>query len=176
MFGNAPQVSFAAAGYGEFDGRARPYESEGSLSRRTYGGSSDLDEPQHANCAMMSGGLPSPSIKSISYGMAGLRNSSDAKMVQALYGEGSGPNKRPHVEEPQAELGPARLVSQQPVDPSRVSSQDTLQGSQPNPQAQPSQLPQQRLPQLPQQPVPSPFFPQAVPQPSQPAMQAPQLP
>ena len=143
--GNAPQVSFAAAGYGEFDGQCRPFgsgcsNSTGGSNSGMYGGSSEtLFTPSQSSSAVMSGGLQTlsfltaPSSKSISYGMAGLRSSSESNVVRALYGEGSGPNKRPHVELPPQQMpGQSTRVNQSS---SQTSSQGTFQGSQPANQA-----------------------------------------
>lgn len=100
-------MSFAAAGYGEFDGSVRPDGSSSISSIEVYGGASDqsLYDPSQSSSVMLSGGLSSPSIISISYGMAGLRSSSDSNLGRVFYGESSGSNKRPHVEEPQAPVG-----------------------------------------------------------------------
>ncbi len=50
----------------------------------------------------MSGGLQSPSTNSLHFGVAGLSVQSPAALsADAKYGEGSGPNKRPHTEEEQ---------------------------------------------------------------------------
>ena len=157
-FGDPPRSSFAAAGYGEFDGQSRPYGSRSSSSTGMYGESvSDVPEytpPASSSSSMMSGALGSSSSNMIGYGMAGLelrsglaKPSPESKAPMAYYGEGYGPNKRPHVEEePQAP---------QPSQP----SQSTLQGS------QPSQAP-------PHQPLPSL---QQLPKMSQPNMNQPSL-
>ena len=39
VFGDPPRSSFAAAGYGEFDGQSRPYGRRSSSSTGVYGGS-----------------------------------------------------------------------------------------------------------------------------------------
>ena len=147
VFGNAPQVSFASAGFGEFNGRALPYRS-GSERSNSYGGSSSsqsLYTPISASSSTnMSGGLSSPASKSISYGIAGLHTESNT--VNAFYGEGSGSNKRPHIE-----------MSKE----SSQGSQGTFQASQPTsqnqnpPPRQPNLLPQ--LNQIPGATTPQPF-------------------
>ncbi len=80
VFGHSAQVSFTQASFGEYDGGIKPY------------GFNNL----------MSGAL-SPSSQSVTFGTAGLSEAMRAS-AEAYYGEGSGPNKRPHVEEqlPQA--------------------------------------------------------------------------
>lgn len=125
VFGDAPRSSFAAAGYGEFDGQARPYGSRSnSLSTGMYGGSSSSDQTVYtpSSPSRMSGALSSSSSNMVSYGLAGLdrtklETGADSKALMTYYGEGSGPNKRPHVDE-------EATTSQ--------ASQPTLQGSQPN--------------------------------------------
>ena len=48
VFGDPPRSSFAAAGYGEFDGQTRPYGSRSNSSPGIYGGSvSDSSEGAH---------------------------------------------------------------------------------------------------------------------------------
>lgn len=125
VFGDAPRSSFAAAGYGEFDGQARPYGSRSnSLSTGMYGGSSSSEQTVYtpsSPSSKMSGALSSSGSNMVSYGMAGLYRpepeaGADSKALMTFYGEGSGPNKRPHVEE---EAGPSQ------------ASQPTLRGSQP---------------------------------------------
>jgi len=126
-------VSFAAAGFGAYDSNVKPYGSYSIISSNQSLASQSTGQatPQtsSATTPMMSGALPSPTSHSIHYGTAGLQASpvTEAKAVDANYGEGSGPNKRPHVE---AELPPSQLGSQpqasQPY-PGLVQGQQSFQ-------------------------------------------------
>ena len=132
VFGTSPQVNFASAGYGEFDGRTYPYGTSTSSTPRFTPQTSSTSSP------MMSGALVPPSVSaspnanSVTFGCAGLSKqpASQPKLpdlsglrhpdlteatvnaIDANYGEGSGPNKRPHTEQPLPQQDPGQ---QQPA-------------------------------------------------------------
>jgi len=93
ILGDRPHVSFAAACYGAFDGADQPYHS----NHESYLPCSSPTTMQQA----------SPGANSILFGIKGLKLSSArssstlaaSHSVDANIGEGSGPNKRPHMEE-----------------------------------------------------------------------------
>ena len=112
VFNTPPQVNFATAGYGEFDGRVYPYGTSTSSTPA-------MPTPQTSSSSspMMSGALATPSASpnsnAITFGCAGLSNvKANVNAVDANYGEGSGPNKRPHTE-PLPQQGPT-LPQQDP--------------------------------------------------------------
>ena len=84
------QANFVAAAYGEYDGHVYPYGSEGYGTgyHDQSGSSNSRNTPQT--------GAGSTSSNSIQVCMPS--HTSEANSVEAYYGEGSGPNKRPHVE------------------------------------------------------------------------------
>ena len=92
VFGDNPQSNFCAARFGSYDGNTQPYGTS-----RNFQASSSSFAPSSSKTG------ESPSSCSISYGIAEdvsyilpVRSSS----VDAMYGEGSGPSKRPHMEDP----------------------------------------------------------------------------
>ena len=95
VFGSPPQLNFASAGYGEFDGNVRPYGTSSGSSRFTL-------QTSITSSPMMSGAIVSPS-NSIIYGVAGLSVSdlmeANVNAVEANLGEGSDPNKRLHTDD-----------------------------------------------------------------------------
>ena len=155
VFGQPPQVSFAAAGYGSYDGASKPYGSYSIMSSQS-GQSADIPTPQTSASSQMSGGLSSPSSHSISFGFQGLREALDANAVDANIGEGSGPNKRAYVED-EYEVELER--------PSKAPNTKQTPLPQPQSAPQPAQFQQ---PPLQQAPPPPPQAAQApLPQPSQ---------
>ena len=98
VFGDPPQVSFAAAGYGAYDGAVQPYSVPMSINSSSTPGI--LTPPSWS--------AGSASTKSVGVGFSGLRISEAAnvKAVDVFYGESSGPNKRPHAEEPRSGTPP----------------------------------------------------------------------
>lgn len=91
------QVNFASASFGEFDGNVHAYCSRphSTLSQLTLQISS-------VSSPVMNGALPCLSSHSVHYGVAGLslqQQSLESQAVDANYGESSGVNKRPRVEE-----------------------------------------------------------------------------
>ena len=199
VFGENPQSNFAAVGFGDFDGAVRPY---GSNSSSPAPSSSAVWKPStNASSSSGSGQLtPTSSIDSfitprancIQFGVAGINLndppslSVDAKAyqvdvgavpkVEAFLGEGSGPNKRAHVEEeadqPIPRPAPYRPPEQiMPPNPVTQPLPTTAQPSviQPSYQPNPGSLPQ--VPTMPQpnpgQSQPQPFVPPQVPSGSQ---------
>ena len=103
VFGDTPQANFCIAGYGAYDGNVLPYEE-----RPSEGSSQYHPEPSSSK----TGAHASGSVSSVTYGVSGDILSGDnllisprilptpvrSASVDAFYGEGSGPNKRPHME------------------------------------------------------------------------------
>ncbi|KAL2041876.1 hypothetical protein N7G274_005063 [Stereocaulon virgatum] len=122
VFGTSPQVNFAAAGYGDFDGRVYPFGT--SIPSATPA----IRTPQvsTANSPMMSGALATPvssSLNSYTTGCSGLPKQPASQMelhhdltkasvnaVDTNYGKGSGPNKRPYVEQPSPQQDPGQQL------------------------------------------------------------------
>ena len=99
VFDQFGQVNFASLSLGEYDSNPRPYgshpSSTSSLGVLTPAGS-------EASGAYMSGVLFSLFSHSVSFGFAGLVEPFQlfqSTSVDAFLGEGSGPNKRAHVDE-----------------------------------------------------------------------------
>ncbi|KAF6238773.1 hypothetical protein HO173_003280 [Letharia columbiana] len=92
-FGNPPQVSFAAAGFGDYDSNTLPYGNSYSSSSKA----STIYTPSSSSTP--SGSFASP-VNSVHFGIVGLSDALDCNGVEAKIGERSGPNKRAHVEEP----------------------------------------------------------------------------
>lgn len=134
VFGDNPQSSFAAVGFGAFNGAVKPYSD-----------SSDLRKvPAEYSSSNSATGVVTPtssidsylSFNSLQCGVAGLRGLShlaEVKSAEANYGEGSGPNKRPHVEE-ERPSEPPRPLSYQIPGPQKIQQPPTL-----NPGLPPSQ-------------------------------------
>lgn len=129
VFGNDPQANFAAAGFGEFDGAVRPYGTSSQASEASSSGSSGRATPSSSSIDS----YVSPRANSLQFGFSGLSidHPADAKSAEAFLGEGSGPNKRPHVEE--------------------VPEQPPQTGMNSGPQQEPQPLPEQRFHAGPQQ-------------------------
>lgn len=107
VFGDPPQVSFTAAGFGAYDGAVQPCGS--SYSGSSHSGPSQstssptpgvLTPPGWGNNASASVGS-----KTVGVGFGGLISEADIKAADVFYGESSGPNKRPHTKEPPAQSG-----------------------------------------------------------------------
>ena len=171
VFGQVPQVSFAASGYSFFDSSAKPYGGYSILSNSS---SSGVHTPQESSIPTSSGGLGSPSSHSIHYGTAGLLMppaAAETKYVEANYGEGSGQNKRLTNDSP---LSPTQPTQADP-NKRRVYVEDSesppTQQIGPPPQPQPQPAPQFQQPQYVQpepQPAPQQQQPQPPVQPEQP--------
>jgi len=114
IFGSSASINFAVSGYEELD-PASLYDHYTSSSRDSwrptpvFSGQSPSRPSEH----LMSGGLLSPSkflqsfasAKSLSVGFVDLGvPAANVKPADAKYGEGSAPNKRPHVEKGQSTL------------------------------------------------------------------------
>ena len=146
VFDNPPQVSFAAAGFGDYDGNLIPYGSSFSSSTTSPKPSAAFT-PSSSSPAMST----ASSANAILFGTAGLAASLprapiaadvvEAKRTDAMLGEGSGPNKRAHAEDADEEPDPSIRK----------------QGKQPESRTQPVPVPA-----LPQQPLFPPV--QALPQ------------
>lgn len=113
VFGDPPQANFASAGYGSYDGNSQAYGTPSDADRlASLSTSSSIDTYVDL----------SPRSHSLSFGLAGLRmdRSSESKVAVANYGEGSGPNKRPHFQE---EPAPVQQPPQQPAFPQQLPFQ-----------------------------------------------------
>ena len=129
LFGTSPQVNFAAAGYGDFDGRVYPFGTSTSSVSTTP--ATRTPQTSTTSSPMTSGALAtsaSSSSNAITIGCAGLSRqpaslpklsglsgptSSDlteanVNAIDANYGEGSGPNKRPHIDQPLPQQDPGQ--------------------------------------------------------------------
>ena len=100
VFGQSAQSNYIAAGSGGFDGpENRPYGSPSvSLESPT------LVSSEKSALSKVLGVVSNASTNSIRYSFAGLlgdKSDPQSCAVEAMYGEGSGPNKRPHVDNPQ---------------------------------------------------------------------------
>lgn len=123
VFGDPPQVNFAIAGYGAYDGATKPY---GSDLVKDNSGWKPYNDSKPTSPTPVPGILtPTTSVssRSVGYGFSGLKLNSEVpatetKAVEAFYGEGSGPNKRPHVEEI-----PEPVQNQQPPQPPQQPTQ-----------------------------------------------------
>ncbi len=141
VFGDNPQVNFATVGFGEYDGAVRPYGTE--LRKPSTASTSSVTSSTTGQNTPSSSSIDSyvsPSSNSLQFGVAGLLTqapSAETKAAEAMLGEGSGPNKRAHVEEavdPTLQAGPSLRQ----------------QGKQPDPRFQ-QQIPVPQIP-VPQQP------------------------
>jgi hypothetical protein len=100
VFGDDPQINFTSVGYGQFDGNLRPY----TPPPITQGSSSTASS--HVFRTPSSASIDSfvvPRANPIRVSTAGLKSpyQLEAKSAEANYGETSGPNKRPHIEDPE---------------------------------------------------------------------------
>lgn len=121
VFGDDPQVNFASVGFGQYDGNLQPYRPA-SPSQESSGTSSINDIRTPSSSSIDS--FVAPRANSIRVSTAGLEHEYqlEAKAAEANYGEGSGPNKRPHVEEPQPPQPPQQAQQAQQV-PQQQSQQ-----------------------------------------------------
>ncbi len=87
VFGTPAQSNFAAAGFGEYDGNVSPWSGSSSSNQSTVATPSSGSVTSQSNCVTFGVSEAYRSPKAL------------ANYAQAYYGEGSGPNKRPHVEE-----------------------------------------------------------------------------
>ena len=118
VFGENPRANFAAVGFGEFDGAIKPYSESSSSTRPILRKASTSSDSKATGVMTPTSSVDSYlSSSSLQFGVAGLegtcrslpqRSSShpgslsqppEVNLLEANYGEGSGPNKRPHMEE-----------------------------------------------------------------------------
>ena len=138
IYGENPQSNFAAVGFGDFDGAARPYGSDSNPASSalwkpsTVASSSDCSG--RVTPASSIDSYISPRANCIQFGVAGINLndlpdvSADAKTsqigvgaipkVEAFLGEGSGPNKRAHVEDKADQTIPRPAPYRPPEQPS----------------------------------------------------------
>lgn len=108
VFGNPPQVSFASASFGEYDGDLKPYGSNSSTVSTVY-----------TPTTPSSSSVASP-VNSLDFGTAGLASSLPVVSVdateaaEAFLGEGSGPNKRARAEDEEPPAKQAPSLQQKP--------------------------------------------------------------
>lgn len=122
VFDTPAQVSFAAAGFGDFDGRTSPWKPSPDPSEGTSSSVSGIWTPTTSTHVSQS--------NSVTYGVSSTSRAQSV-LAEAFYDETSGPGKRPRVEEI-------------PDSPGR--SQAQVQQSQQPSQPQQSNLPQSQLP------------------------------
>lgn len=107
VFRQSAQSNFIMAGFGGFDGpEIRPYGSPSASSQLLT-----LTSSEDPGSLKMSDAISSASANSIRYSFAGLSTDDlgpQSNVVEAKYGERSGPNKRPHRDDSQ-------IISQQTV-------------------------------------------------------------
>lgn len=156
VFGDNPQVNFASVGFGEFDGAVRPYGTEQNPSTASTSSSASSGQVTPSTSSIDS--YISPRTNSVQFGVAGLTtppraHATDAKAFRAhsgvFLGEGSGPNKRAHVEDEaessqQASQSRREKQPEERFPPAPQQSQQLPQNAVPVPQQQPP--PQQQGP------------------------------
>ena len=100
VFGPTPQVSSAVIGWGSY---YNPPSSRESLPQSSQPSRESVYTPSTSESTKSAPPTPflaSPLSNSVHFGTAGLREAIESKSAEAMLGEGSGPNKRPHIEEP----------------------------------------------------------------------------
>jgi len=124
VFGDSPQVNFAQACYGAYDGAVKPWSWPERPESSSSGSGSVLMTPSSSS------GYTSKSCNSITVGTSGLSYGQGS--VEAFYGEGSAPSKRPHVPD---EAPQASDRSRRPPPPTTKTQQPLIQAF--NPPTQP---------------------------------------
>ena len=109
VFGTPAQSNFAAAGFGEFDGRASPWshsQTSDESSGRSFSSDSGVDTPSTGSFVSQA--------NSVTIGVSELYQQSRAQSsaAEACYDETSGPNKRPRVEDAGSD-GPSQTRADQ---------------------------------------------------------------
>ena len=100
VFGDDPQVNFTSVGCGQFDGNLHPYTPPPMIQGSSSTASSHtFRTPSNASIDS----FVVPRANSIRVSTAGLESPYQlgANSTEANYGETSGPNKRPHIEDPE---------------------------------------------------------------------------
>ena len=108
MLGDNSRVNSAIAGFREYDGAIRPYAT---ILPKVSTVSPDPSASSNQVTPSVSSSIDAyilPRLNSVHFGVAGLfsrRHPAESKAAEAFFGEGSGPNKRAHVEDSPEEAG-----------------------------------------------------------------------
>ena len=140
VFGTPAQSNFAAAGFGEFDGRVNPWslpQTSDESSGRSFSSSSGVLTPSTGS----SSGSCVSQANSVTFGVSEMyrqpQPQAQSNAAEAFYDETSGPNKRPRVEE--VDDGPSHTrMNQAPpppaaAGPSHAGPSQSFQPPQPPP-------------------------------------------
>ena len=159
VFGENPQSNFAAVGLGAYDGAIQPYGAGPGLGSRKPSTTSSSSSSQGQDTPMSSSicsSIDSIISSSVQFGIAGLAihsytESKAVEVAEANLGEGSGPNKRAHVEDEPLPDQPRPATKRQvpePLLPNNIQLPNQV------PQAAQLPLPNQ-IPQHTQVPLPT---------------------